>query len=143
MQGYILFTSPALFIMISAFWTMLSEYKNNHKLKWLFNMILILLILLPVRYSIERAKPFEIKERRPKWVSGLKEMNNRNIKKGVLFNYKLPIEAMFYTNLIVYPFIPEQDVIDSLIDKGYAVIIKNDGNIPDNIKKIPGVKIDK
>ena len=33
MQGYILFTSPALFLMTSEFWFMLLDYKIKHKSK--------------------------------------------------------------------------------------------------------------
>jgi len=139
MQAYILFTSPALFLMISEFWFMLSDYKKNHKLKWFFNLILFLLIALPIRYTIERTKPFERNERNPKWVSDLKELNDKKIKNGVLFNYDKPIEAMFYTNLTVYPYIPDKTVINDLIEGGHTIIIKNNGNIPDDIKTIKGV----
>lgn len=49
MQAYILFISPALFLMTSDFFFMLNDYKKNHKLKGLFNLILFLLIALPLR----------------------------------------------------------------------------------------------
>jgi len=143
MQAYILFTSPALFLMTSEFWFMLSDYKKNRKFKWFFNLILFLLIALPIRYAIERTKLFESIDRNPHWVSDLKELNDKKIHNGVLFNYDKPIEAMFYTNLIVYPFIPDKKVISDLIERGYTVIIKNNGNIPDDIKTIKDVKIEK
>ncbi len=139
MQAYILFTCPALFMMTAEFWYMLSAYRDNHKLKWLFNLILILLIALPIRYSIERIKPFEKSDRNPQWVTDLKKLNDRQITNGVLLNYDKPIEAMFYTNLTAYPYIPDKKVITDLISQGYSVIINDNGKIPPDIKSINGV----
>jgi len=141
MQGYILFTSPALFLMTSEFYFMLSDYKINHKVKWLFNLVLILLILLPIRYTIERIKPFSLKERNPPRVIDLKELNNKDIVNGVLFNYSKPIEAMFYTNLTVYSHIPDNNIIVELQKKGFKIIINDKQNIPNTIKAINGVTV--
>lgn len=140
MQAYIVFTSPALFIMAAEFWNMLSDYKKAHKPKWLFNLVLLLLIALPIRYSIERIKPFTQLDRRPQGVVELKGLNQRNIANGVLFNYDKPIQAMFYTNLTVYPIIPDKEVITDLIEKGYTIIINDNGTIPPEIKAMDGVK---
>lgn len=141
MQAYLLFVSPALFIITADFWLFLFEHRKHHKLKWIFNLILILLIALPIRYSIERIKPFSKIERKPQWVTDLKKLNDSNIDKCVLFNYDYPIEAMFYTNLTVYPNIPDYRSIVDLQIKGYAIMINDKGNIPDDIKTIPGVSI--
>jgi len=85
MQAYILFISPALFLMTAEFFYMLNDYKNKHKPKWLFNLVLFLLIALPVRYMIERVKPFEQNNRNPDWVIELRKLNDKEIAKGVLF----------------------------------------------------------
>lgn len=140
MQGYLLFTSPALFIITSGFFFMLLEWRKGLNKKLFVNIILILLIVFPVRYGIERIKPFNIMERSPKWVQDLKDFNTKNIKNGVLLNYEQPIEAMFYTNLTAYSFTPEKDDIIELVNNGYAVFI-NDKNISDNIKSIEGIKV--
>ena len=142
MQAYLLFTSPALFMMISEFWFMLANYKTKHKPKWLYNLILILLIAAPVRYTIERTTPFITKNRNPQWVADLKKLNDKKINNGVLFNYDKPIEAMFYTNLTSYSNIPDKKVINDLIGKNYRIIINDKGNIPDEIKAINGVMIE-
>ncbi len=139
MQAYILFTSPALFIMTSEFYFMLAGFKINNKLKWLINLVLILLIALPVRYAIERIKPFQRTERTPQWVIDLKKINDSKIGKGVIFNYDKPIEAMFYTNLTAYQSIPDYKTVTDLIEKGYTIIINDDGKIPEEIKTIKGV----
>ena len=142
MQAYLLFTCPALFMMTAEFWYMLSAYKTNHKPKWFFNIILLLLIALPIRYSIERIKPFKQMDRNPQWVINLKKLNNKNIRNGVLFNFDKPIEAMFYTNLTVYSNLPDKKVIKDLISQGYNVIINDNGTIPAEIKEIDKVKIE-
>ncbi len=136
MQAYILFTSPALFIMTSAFYFALSDYRKSHKLKWVFNLVLFLLLALPVRYTIERIKPFEKRDRNPQWVVDLKKFNERKVSKGILLNYDRPIEAMFYTNLTVYPDLPDANVINELIEKEYTVFINNTGSIQDNIRAL-------
>lgn len=138
MQAYILFASPALFLMTSDFFFALFDYKKDHKPKWLFNLILFLLIALPIRYMIERVKPFERTDRSPQWVDDLKKFSDRKISNGILFNYDNPVEAMFYTNLAVYQDIPDKKTIDELVNEGYTVLINDKGNIPDNIK---GLKI--
>lgn len=143
MQAYLLFTAPALFIMTSEFYYMLSIYKINHKLKWIFNLIMILLVALPIRYTIERAKPFEKTDRNPQWVTDLKTLNDKKIDKGVLFNYDNPVEAMFYTDMIVYPGIPDQKIIIDLQQNGYNIIINDKQDIPDDIKILKGVSIEK
>jgi len=140
MQAYILFTSPALFMMTSEFWYMLYERrKNNAKLKWLVYLTLLLLIALPVRYCSERIKPFEKMERNPAWVTDLKKINDKKYSNAVMFNYNKPIEAMFYSNLTVYQNIPDKEIIIQLLQKGFTVIINDDGNIPKDISSIKGI----
>lgn len=142
MQGYLLFTCPALFMITAEFWFILSDYRINHKMKWFFNLVLFLLIALPVRYAIERIKPFEQSDRSPHWVTDLKKLNDKKIKNGVLLNYDKPIEAMFYTNLTVYRELPDKKIINELLERGYTVIINDSGNIPGEVITIDGVLIE-
>lgn len=143
MMGYLLFTAPALFIITSEFWLMLSAYRTNNKFKWVFNIILILLVALPLRYTSERLKPLEDNTRKPGWKIALEKLDDKKIAKGVLLNYDRPIEAMFYTDLVAYPSLPDKKTLTGLIGKGYKVIINDkDGNVPDSIKAIEGVIIE-
>ncbi len=143
MQAYLLFISPALFLMTSDFFFMLNEYKKTHKLKWLYYLILILLIALPIRYMIERVKPFEQNNRNPNWAIELRKLNDKKIANGVLFNYDKPIEAMFYTNLISYPHIPDSIQIIDLIADGYTVLINDNGSLPNGVKTMKGITIER
>ncbi len=143
MQAYILFISPALFIMTAEFFFMLNNYKKKHKQKWMYNLVLILLIALPIRYMIERVKPFQQNNRNPDWAIDLRKLNEKKITNGILFNYDRPIEAMFYTSLTVYQNIPDRNKITELLDDGYSVIINDDGKLPEDIKTIKGIMIER
>jgi len=129
--------------MTADFFFMLIDYKKNHKQKWLYNLVLILLIALPIRYMIERVKPFQQNNRNPDWAIDLRKLNDKKITKGVLFNYDKSIEAMFYTNLTAYQNIPDRNKITELLRDGYTVIINDDGKIPNDIKTIKGIMIDR
>lgn len=129
--------------MTSDFFFMLNEYKKTHKLKWLYYLILILLIALPIRYMIERVKPFEQNNRNPNWAIELRKLNDKKIANGVLFNYDKPIEAMFYTNLISYPHIPDSIQIIDLIADGYTVLINDNGSLPNGVKTMKGITIER
>ena len=143
MQGYLLFTAPALFIITAVFFFELLDYRTLHKPKWLFNLVLALFVILPIRYGIERMKPFQNSDRNPKWVRDLKELNEKNIQNGILFNYENPIEAMFYTNLIAYSTLPSKEKIEQLINEGYQIIVNDNGNIAgvEGLKDIKLIKL--
>ncbi|MCW3072359.1 MAG: glycosyl transferase family 39 [Bacteroidetes bacterium] len=139
MQGYILFTAPALFMITAEFWYVLSNARKTSGYKWLYSLIMVLMIALPARYCIERIKPFERSERNPQWAMDLRILGQKDIKNGVMFNYPRPVEAMFYTGLTVYPEIPGSDVIGELQKKGYIIIMNDDGRLPAEIRNISGI----
>ena len=146
MQGYILFASPPLFMVSAAVWYKLSGYRGNIlignksqvMLKWTINLLLLLFILLPIRYTIERVKPFQ-KNRKPQWVQDLKKSPKKNLSKGVLFNYDKPIDAMFYTDLIVYNTVPDKKTIQTLQQQGYIVLINDNGAISEDMLSLENV----
>jgi 4-amino-4-deoxy-L-arabinose transferase len=146
MPGYILFTYPALFIITAQFWFELLKYRNglppeNKRNIWIkaaISLLLLLLIALPVRYCIERVKPFK-EQRKQQWVEDLKNMRQKNLTTGVLLNYPKPIDAMFYTDLTVYSSIPAQATIKDLLQRGYTVMINDNNKIPDEIAGTKGV----
>ena len=126
MPGYIAFTSPALFLVTAAFFDFLLKLEMNGKGAKFFRVLLAAcLIFLPVRYSIERIKPFENKDRSPENIIKLKEHGTK-YPSGVLFNYPDPVTAMFYTNLIVYQHIPDSIIIKDLEEKGYEIVKYNE-----------------
>ncbi|MEL6256220.1 MAG: glycosyltransferase family 39 protein, partial [Bacteroidota bacterium] len=86
MKAYLLFTSPAIFIMVALFFHYLNIYQNRFKQKWVVKLILILLLILPLRYSLERLKIF--KERNPQ-EEVLKDKFNTYPADAVVFNQEL------------------------------------------------------
>ena len=99
---------------------------------------MVLLLALPVRYSIERLKPFKNTERNPQWTRQLRELGSEGYKNVVMFNYPNYIEAMFYTGFTVYDRFPDQNVISELITRGYTVIINDKGDTPPEIAGMKG-----
>jgi len=123
MQGYILFTSPALFLITAIFY-----YYVKYKYKNLFvKVILILLILLPVRYSLERTKILKKTNRNPEWAVKLKSFKGCKDNNDIIFNYPYPIEAMFYTECSAYPEIPSNQIIEELKKDKRKIFIYSNG----------------
>jgi 4-amino-4-deoxy-L-arabinose transferase len=140
MQGYLLFTSPVLFIITAEFWYQLAAWRKRIRFPVLINLLLILFIALPVRYSIERAKPFDKRDKNPEWVKELRALNlTATDPKTILFNYHRPVEAMFYTGFTVYQGIPDLAIILDLQAKGYRIMINDDGSLPGELNHLDGI----
>ncbi|MDR3667183.1 MAG: glycosyltransferase family 39 protein [Ignavibacteriaceae bacterium] len=135
MQGYVMMSSPAIFIIIAwAFWLVKDNLKNSSYRIWKI-IFLILLIALPVRTLIERIKPFTKTDRSELWAVRLRELNLQIPQSNaVVFNVQHNIEAMFYCNFTAYPFIPSNDQILQSILKGYSVYIIDSPSIPAEIR---------
>ncbi|MGZ3903732.1 MAG: ArnT family glycosyltransferase [Bacteroidia bacterium] len=108
MQAYVSFTAPALFILTAAFTDfLLSSYSfTKTRVKLVYILLILSAFILPVRYTIERAKFFEKYDFAPTWASAMKlvKPQTENLNKPLLIlNVKHPIELMFYTNCIAYP----------------------------------------
>jgi 4-amino-4-deoxy-L-arabinose transferase-like glycosyltransferase len=122
MQGYLVFAAIPLLIMTAEFFYWLID-RPEKKWKWLRMTICIALILLPIRYTIERLKLFE--KTPHEWADDLKKQNFNN---GILFNCSHYVEAMFYTNVIAaYPQIPTLAEIDSLHRLKYDIYLNVNG----------------
>ncbi|MGB0404349.1 MAG: ArnT family glycosyltransferase [Salibacteraceae bacterium] len=127
MQGYLLFTAPAYFLLTGLFIDYLfklNSSKRNQFFKYSFS---ILVIILSLRYSIERIKPF--KERAvPEWKQTILELKDKHptTDKMVIFNCDNYIECMFYTNFVAYDKIPTQEDLETIKLKGYSYLILNE-----------------
>jgi len=131
MQAYLLFTSPVLFMITAEFWYQLASWRKRIRYPVLINLLLILFIAIPARYTIERVKPFVKRERNPEWAKELRALNlTETDPKTILFNYPRPVEAMFYTQLTVYPDIPDLKTIRELQKRGYKIMINDNGSLP-------------
>jgi 4-amino-4-deoxy-L-arabinose transferase-like glycosyltransferase len=119
---YLLLAAPAIFVLLSYYWFYISE--SNLINKWVKHLLLFLLIALPVRYCIERTKPFINVERSPAWATELKQMKNKFDNNTVFFNYEHAIEGMYYTDYTFYTRLPRPDEIAVLQIKGYHIVVK-------------------
>ena len=126
MQAYTLFVAPAIFILIALFfrYLRLSLASCPKAVRNFSSVIAILLIVLPIRYSLERLKPFENRDRNPSWAQQLKVFKAVLPSNGVLFNTAHPIECMFYTDVLAaYSFPPDQVTIEKLSNLGYRIYL--------------------
>ena len=124
MQAYTLISAPALFITSSIFFWHLLDKRISFKFKWINNFIMFLLIALPIRYSIERIKPFERPYKPPQWVREIKELKKMyKGKNAVIFGSSHPVETMFYTEITAYADVPENSTLDSLKREGYEIVL--------------------
>jgi hypothetical protein len=93
--------------------------------------LLLLMVALPVRYTIDRITPFENRLRTPAWSAEVKSIKDRlgPAHRVVVFNVEHNIEAMFYCDVPIYHFMPDQGTIERLTRAGYHVVINDDGRL--------------
>lgn len=133
LQGYIAFCSSALFIISALFIDKLLNKEIKIKWNWLRYALLVLLFALPVRYSLERLKPFQGIPKMPDWQSDIHDFERSpdNTSDAVIFNTEHPIEYMFHTNATAYIGMPTESLMDSLENVGHHVFIVKEGNRPE------------
>ncbi len=120
MQGYLLFTFPGWFIVMGMFIEkLLTVQPTSSKLKKGYLLIVGAMMILALRYGLERVKPLEdhSAERSMK----IKLTQKKYSPNTVLFGVEHPIEWMFYNEGLAYPMEVEQGVKDSLKAEGWLV----------------------
>lgn len=126
MQGYPMLNAPALFVTLGLFCTFAARYAQQVQYPKMLKLLLFLLIALPIRYSIERVKPFAKSNPAQQWTQSYKVLGQQYAsQKVILLGAKHPIEAMFYTNMIAYPYIPTTSQLQSLKAAGYTILYDN------------------
>jgi 4-amino-4-deoxy-L-arabinose transferase-like glycosyltransferase len=94
-------------------------------------LVMLLLVAMPVRYAIDRVTPFEYRLRNPSWSEPVRNLGKR-VGAGdrvVVFNVEQNIEAMFYSDLTVYDFVPDPATVERLTGEGYRVVVNQDGHL--------------
>lgn len=106
MQGYVLFICPALFLIIADFYFILVDYLKEKQrpiaIKIFTGLILIAIIVLPVRYCIERTGMGFKGQGQDTMAEAYKKVTSAIPKHTVVIGVKEPIEFMFYNNCIAY-----------------------------------------
>lgn len=122
---YILIAAPAYFMVTSIFFfAMVNLYKEKKKI-----LVLILAIgtlALPMRYSLERAKPFKTKQVDP-WKGKLAQTLEETKAKVAVYNEPKFLQAMYYFDILAYEKNLTMPQVDSLIQEGYEVYYRRDG----------------
>jgi 4-amino-4-deoxy-L-arabinose transferase len=132
MQAYTLFTAPAIFMVTALFYYYLQAGKVQFKYPWLATLIGILLWVLPVRYGIERVKPFaKANEEKKVLVKAIQSLDVDDLdkKKTVVFNAPYPIQMMFFTGLSAYSYLPKKEKIDRLKQDGIKILVWDKGKV--------------
>ena len=120
MQGYLLFTFPAWFIIMGMFMEHLIISKPRSSLhKKIYMLIIGVMMMLAFRYGLERVKPFENHEEELQVKNELTKTAYSS--KTLIFNEAHPIEWMFYNDGLAYSSRPEEKVVDSLRREGWLV----------------------
>lgn len=127
MQAYLLFCFPAMFIMLADFsvW-LLQPVENKNRLKFQ-KLLFALIIILAVRFSLERIKPLQDQTKQLAWANELRALNAG--EKKVFTNVQHNIEGMFYTNAIMYAYPISAEETQRLKDLGYEVIVNQNPNL--------------
>ena len=124
MPGYILIAAPAFFIING--WAIEEGLRIfRHSRKWYLPIFIFLWIALPIRYTIERIKPWKKPDQeREAYVERIsKNFSDTDPKKTVLFNTPYPIQAMFYGEVTAYDYLPDSKRLNDLVDQDYQVYI--------------------
>jgi 4-amino-4-deoxy-L-arabinose transferase len=126
MQGYLLFTGPALFSITASCFFDLNNLRHQLKYPVILFIVMIVMIVLPIRYCIERVKPFEKRIRKPQWTKDIQELKKNIVpQKTIVFNSDHYIETMFYTSAIAYRVLPDSAQLKKIQKEGYKIIITN------------------
>lgn len=128
MQAYLLFVFPALFIMLADFCFFLLQPTASRKRDTFQKILFAAILILSVRFSLERIKPLQDQSKNLAWAHALKELNKTNQQNVVFVHIKHHIEGMFYTNAVMYNYVsPEQ--INELRSRGYEVIVNTNPDL--------------
>lgn len=141
MQGYLLFTFPAYFIVLALFAeNLMQEYPNSDSrvIPFVRTFLAITLFGLAFRYGLERIKPLgqHASERAAK-----RELTSTGFPpNAILFNMPCPVEAMFYSGGIAYAHIPDPETMDRLISEKYDLYVVDDENLSEQIRQSPLIR---
>jgi 4-amino-4-deoxy-L-arabinose transferase-like glycosyltransferase len=166
--GYVMLAAPALFIVEAAFWCWLWDRRSGNPFRYLAAerrgqspgptsegrawagragaalhwAALALLLLLPLRYTVERMKIRPAYDRNPAWARALRALPGR-LGRGPLavFHLDQPLEAMFYTPYVAYEGVPTPLEARALLASGYRVVVLDAAAAPPELRRIPGVEL--
>jgi len=122
---YLLMSAPAYFLLTGYFlrWFML-RFRSSKK-HWVITGVYILLLGLPVHYTIEQVKPFERRFYLPEWRIEMRRQITwfeRLGEKVVLSGHPHAMDAMFYYDVLAYERKLNPEEVKALEAEGYMII---------------------
>ena len=147
MQGYVLFTGPAFFLILAWFifeLQYLAKQDRNFWVKWFYHGGMAVILLLAFRFGLERVKPFQEQEEGYKLQSALMKLEDQVDKESsIIFNTPRYIECMFFTRHLAYEKIPSKEEVNRLLFSGEKVFVIDDNHLPEYLRhNAKVVKID-
>jgi 4-amino-4-deoxy-L-arabinose transferase len=126
---YLMIAAPAVFLLLSNYTIYLIDQYQKSRNKWVHIVLLIGLIGLPIRYSIERLKLFHTRPIVSEFYSTLSQNKDSFTKKDVVFGVEENIELMFFSDVAaVYKFKPNDAQLNQVLDQGYSVYLFEEGD---------------
>ena len=130
---YILMTSVGFYVLTAVFIRYLKIiYYSGTFSKVLIKIGIVLLVILPIRYSIERIKPFKSFEKEKSMTNDLKSLDVkfRQDSKVAVFDEPNYIRLMFYhDNVVAYPWVTSQENLRRIKKEGYIIYIREKSNL--------------
>jgi 4-amino-4-deoxy-L-arabinose transferase len=144
MPAYPMIAAPAVFTIVAwHYWKL--HHAASRTAGWrrvAAIVIAALLLLLPVRYSLERMKPMWNTDWNTPWASSMRELGDTwPGVKAVVFNVNRPIELMFYTSATAYSHVPSEREVIRAVKDGYRVCVLDDGSLPSWVWSHPMIDV--
>ena len=127
---YILISAPAFFIIIAYLFFYLQENYKHIRYKYLVIVVAVALIILPLRFSIERLKLFQKEPALSTFYKTKSEWQDQFDENDVVVGCPEYIELMFYTDVkAAYSFIPDSTALMRIKNEGHDVFVYSEGRI--------------
>jgi 4-amino-4-deoxy-L-arabinose transferase len=142
LPGYQLIAFPAYFLLLGCLTERLLTRGRMMRAgpgRWIHMLPAVLMMILAVRYGLERLKPFRPREaqREVAWV-----LENMKIPpNSIVFNVPCPIEMMFYHDCTAYEGLPTEEWIQGWLAEGKQVLILDAPGIPPSLRLESGIRI--
>jgi len=121
---YLLISAPAFFIITAKFWMSLYESHDQILPKGIRIVLLILLIGLPFRYGIERAKLFTSETTTSLFYQYSPEELTELTPRTIVFGSDDYIEIMFHTDVYAaYRERPSDEDLNRFLEEGYTIVL--------------------
>ncbi|KAA3629045.1 MAG: hypothetical protein DWQ02_18730 [Bacteroidetes bacterium] len=136
MQGYVLFTGPVFFIILAIFiedWSLKANRQSFREMPWVPKVVAVMIVLLALRFGVERVKPFEMAKPNERLDIQLIAIDSYVIGNGphIVFNSSDYIELMFFTDHLAYEKIPSLEEIQQLTAAGESIVVIDNGDLPE------------